>query len=298
MDDNVQLYQVTNRLVPNFKLAKILNNRNGNTYQKLLDGKKGSIVEKKNHKRGKKIIDEVITTYTISNADGFDNSDPLSEFDRAVLSVCAAYFDAGFKHITVAMILRGLTGKKGSDAQPYPDQYNAILYSVTKLMGTLISIDDSETNELLGYEKGRSITCSAILPAQFTETTVNGQKTATIKFDRISPLIELGKKRKQLLSFDSTLLDVPHQNNTPLVISLKNYTLVRICEIKLHKMTPTLTFDDIFKKCRIEEAPKITKQRARSTLLKFFQHLQNVSFISSFAFLKEHTKFKKICFSY
>ena len=270
MDDNVQLYQVTNRLVPNFKLAKILNNRNGNTYQKLLDGKKGSIVEKKNHKRGKKIIDEVITTYTISNADGFDNSDPLSEFDRAVLSVCAAYFDAGFKHITVAMILRGLTGKKGSDAQPYPDQYNAILYSVTKLMGTLISIDDSETNELLGYEKSRSITCSAILPAQFTETTVNGQKTATIKFDRISPLIELGKKRKQLLSFDSTLLDVPHQNNTPLVISLKNYTLVRICEIKLHKMTPTLTFDDIFRKCRIEEAPKITKQRARSTLLKFF----------------------------
>ena len=165
-------------------------------------------------------------------------------------------------------------------------------------MGTLISIDDSETNELLGYEKSRSITCSAILPAQFTETTVNGQKTATIKFDRISPLIELGKKRKQLLSFDSTLLDVPNQNNTPLVISLKNYTLVRICEIKLHKMTPTLTFDDIFKKCRIEEAPKITKQRARSTLLKFFQHLQNVSFISSFAFLKEHTKFKKICFSY
>ena len=298
MDDNVQLYQVTNRLVPNFKLAKILNNRNGNTYQKLLDGKKGSIVEKKNHKRGKKIIDEVITTYTISNADGFDNSDPLSEFDRAVLSVCAAYFDAGFKHITVAMILRGLTGKKGSDAQPYPDQYNAILYSVTKLMGTLISIDDSETNELLGYEKSRSITCSAILPAQFTETTVNGQKTATIKFDRISPLIELGKKRKQLLSFDSTLLDVPNQNNTPLVISLKNYTLVRICEIKLHKMTPTLTFDDIFRKCRIEEAPKITKQRARRTLLKFFQHLQNVRFISSFAFLKEHTKFKKICFSY
>lgn len=45
MADNVQLYQVTNRLVPNFKLAKILNNRNGNTYQKLLDGKKGSIVD-------------------------------------------------------------------------------------------------------------------------------------------------------------------------------------------------------------------------------------------------------------
>ena len=107
---------------------------------------------------------------------------PLSEFDRAVLSVCAVYFDAGFTHITVAMIFRSLTGKKDSDAQPYSDQYYAILHSITKLMGTLISIDDSETNELLGYEQGKSITCSAILPAQFIETNVNGQKTATKKY--------------------------------------------------------------------------------------------------------------------
>lgn len=298
MADNVQLYQVSNRIVPNFKLAKNVSNKNSGTYQKLLSGSQGAVIEKKKHKRGKIIIDEVLTTYKIANADGYDNSDPLSEFDRYVLSVCAAYFDAGYMHITVAMILRGLTGKKGSDAQPYPDQYDAILYSVTKLMKTLIDIDDSETNELLGYEKGRSITRSAILPAQFTETTVNGQKTATIKFDRISPLIELGKKRKQLLSFDSALLDVPNQNNTPLVITLKNYVLVRICEIKLHKMTPTLTFDDIFKKCRIDDAPKKTKFDARNTLQKFFQHLQDSGFISSFAVVKEHNKFKKIIFTY
>ena len=298
MADNVQIYQVTNRIVPNFKLAKNVSNKNSGTYQKLLSGSEGTVVEKKNHKRGKRIIDEVLTTYKISNADGFDNSDPLTEFDRAVLSVCAAYFEDGFKHITVAMIFRGLTGKKGSDAQPSVDQYDAILYSITKLMKTLISINDSETNELLGYEQGKSITCSAILPAQFTETTVNGQKTATIKFDRISPLIDIGKKRKQLLTFDSSLLDVPNQNNTPLVISLKNYVVVRICEIKLHKMTPTLTFDDIFKKCRIADDPKKTKENARNTLQKFFQHLQDVGFISSFYFVKEHNKFKKIRFSY
>ena len=298
MADNVQLYRVSTRIVPNFKLAKVLSTRNSDTYQRLLDGGQGAVVEKKNHKHGKKTIDEVITTYTISNAVGYDNSDPLSEFDRAVLSVCAAYFDAGFTHTTVAMILRGLTGKKGGDAQPSVDQYNAILLSITKLMSTLISIDDSDTNDLLGYEKGKSITCSAILPAQFVETTVNGQKTATIQFDRISPLIEIGKKRKQLLTFDSSLLNVPNQQNTPMNITLKNYALVRICEIKLHNLTPTLTFEDIFKKCRIADAPKKTKFNARSTLTKFFQHLQNIGFISSFEVVKEHTKCQKICFSH
>ena len=258
----------------------------------------GVVLEKKNHKRGKKNMGDVITTYKISNADGYDNSDPLNEFDRAVLSVCAAYYEDGFKHITVAMILRGLTGKKGGDAQPSVDQYNAILRSVTKLMGTLIDIDDSETNELLGYDKGKSITRSAILPAQFVETTVNGQKTATIKFDRVSPLIEIGKKRKQLLTFDSSLLDVPNQNNTPMNIALKNYALVRIMEIKQHTLTTTLTFDDIFKKCRIANASKSTKFNARQTLMKFFHHLQAIGFISSFEVVKEHTKFKKIIFAY
>lgn len=298
MADNVQLYQVTNRIVPNFKLAKVVANKNAGTYQKLLTGRQGSIVEKKNHKRGKKTFAEVITTYKIVNADGYDNSDPLSEFDRAVLSVCAAYFEEGFKHITVAMILRGLTGKQGGDAEPSVDQFNAILTSIKKLMSTLISIDDSDTNKLLGYEQGNSVTCSAILPAQFVETTVNGQKSATIKFDRISPLIEKAKQRKQIITFDSSLLDVPNQNNTPLVIVLKNYAMIRICEIKLHNMTPTLTFDDVFKKCRIADAPKKTKENARNTLVKFFQHLQDNGVISSFELIKEHNKFKKIRFSY
>lgn len=299
MADNVQLYQVHTRIVPNFKLAKAVSNKNADTYQKLLDNTlTGAILEKKNHKRGRKNVGDVITTYKISNAEGYDNTDPLTEFDRAVLSVCGGYYEEGFKHVTVPMILRGLTGKKGGDAQPSVDQYNAIMHSVTKLMGTLIDIDDSETNELLGYDKGKSITRSAILPAQFVETTVNGQKTATIKFDRISPLIEIGKKRKQLLTFDSSVLNVPNQNNTPMNIALKNYALVRIVEIKQHTLTPTLTFDDIFKKCRIPDSSKKNKFDARNTLTKFFQHLQDIGFISSFEVVKEHTKFKKIIFAY
>ena len=63
MADNVQRYQVTNRLVPNFKLAKAVSNKNASTYQKLLDNTlTGVVLEKKNHKRGKKNMGDVITT--------------------------------------------------------------------------------------------------------------------------------------------------------------------------------------------------------------------------------------------
>lgn len=67
------------------------------------------------------------------------------------------------------------------------------------------------------------------------------------------------------------LLNVSNQNNTPLIISLKNYVLRRIIEIINHKMTATITWNNIFNRCRISDASKKVKHDARETILKSFE---------------------------
>lgn len=192
------------------------------------------------------------------------------------MSVCISNLDAGNKHITPAIILRGLTGKnfQNSDGIVYKDQHIAIMNSIIKLMSTIIWIDETETNQQLKYDSKNSKKCSAILPAYFVEKTINGQDATIIYFDRESPLMEIGRNRKQLLTYDVSLLDVPKQNNKPINITIKNYAMNRVQEIKLHKLTPIVTFADVFKKCRIDNAKADKKADARNNLIKFFENLK------------------------
>ena len=101
-----------------------------------------------------------------------------------------------------------------------------------------------------------------------------------------------------MLTYDAELLDVPHQQNTPLNIAAKNYVMRRIQEIKLHRMTPTITFTDIFQKCRIEKSDNKIKQRVRDIVIKFFEHLKAKNHIKSFEITKKHNTFYSVKFSY
>ena len=293
--ENVQIYPSKKRIVPNFKLVKVTQKLTDDKFNKMINGKKGGIVEKKNHKKKS----DIVTTYTISNLEGYNNSDPLNVIDYAVLSVCASEFDVGNRYTTAAIILRGLIGKVGNqNVRPRPDQYRAIINSVKKLMFTGIEIDLSVTNEKLNYDGKKKIT-SALLPAKIVETSINGQVVEdVIYFLDESPLMEIARARKQIITYDAEILDVPNQNNTPLVIALKNYIIIRVLEIKLHKMTPTLTLDNIFQNCRIENHDKKTKLRAREYIDDFFKHLQAKGVIKSFEFVKKGNKFYSVKFTF
>ena len=297
---NVQLYPTKKRLVPNFKLCKVINHLSKEQYERMVvDGKPRKVLEKHNHRR----YGEVVTVYRISNSDNFDNTDPLNEFDYAVLSVCISYLADGIEHITPAMIYRGLTGKvsKGGKGKMTIEQRDAILSSVKKLMGTIIEIDESETNPALNYGKDRSpITCSAILPAYFVEKTVNGQDASVIFFDRESPFMTIARDRKQLLKYDVSLLDVPGVQNSWMNIMLKNYGMRRVAESKAHpkQMASTLTFHDTFEKCNLENAHAEIKRRAREVMVKLFEHLQAKGYIKSFELTKKANAFYSIHFTF
>ena len=296
---NIQFYPAKQRIVPNCKLCKVIHNLTPDEYDYMVvGGKKRRIIEMRHHKR----YGEINALYKISNAADYDNTDPLTEFDRAVLSVCVSNFAVGNSCVTPAVILRGLTGKtsKGGKGKVNPEQLDAILFSVKKLMNTVIDLDDTQPNEYLEYgTKKSAIICSALLPAYIArDTTINGQAAYIIGFDRESPLMQVARERKQILTYEAELLDVPGQHNTWMNIALKNYAMSRIQEIKLHKMHRTLTFDDLFAKTRITNADNKTKMDARNALVKFFEHLQEMGEIHSFEVKKKRNAFLSIKFSW
>ena len=292
---SVQIYPSHIRIETNDKDTKVLFGITDDNFQSLLDGASRNIVETRNHKK----LGTVRSPYTVTNSDGYDNKVPLNEFDRAVLSVCISEWLAGNPYTTPTIILRALTGKIGNqNVRPRPNQEKAISDSIEKLMFTNFNRDNQKSLEQLHYCEGADvikIKCAAVLPAVVVDAKINGQLIENaIFFTCESPILTVADKKNQIIRYDADLLNVPNQNNTPLVISLKNYVMRRICEIKLHKnLARTITWDNVFHRCRISDADKKVKQDARNTVIKLFENLLNKGFIKSFNSAKKFSDSKR-----
>ena len=293
----IQLYPSKIRVEPNDKATKFLFGMSDVDNDELLNGATYNVVEKKNLKK----VGNIKSPFQLVNSDDCQDINPLNPYDRAVLSVCISEQLAGNPCTTPAIIYRGITGKvnKGHDAKPHPLQRACILASVKKLIGKTFSSDISQLCKYLKYNDGSPmIFHSAILPACYIEAYVGGKDVTTIFFDRTSPLYSIADIKNQVLRYDVSLLDVPNQQNTAMNIALKNYTMCRVQETKLHKqLKPILTFDDIFKKCHIINASRKTKLDARNTIEEFFQHLQVNNIIRDFELTKFRQNFHSITFN-
>lgn len=293
-----QIYPSKVRVELNDKLMKFVFSLTDGGTKRLLGGEVFSIIEKENFKNH----GDILTAYKILNAAGYSIQRPLTEFDRDVLSVCISEQAEGNWYTTPPIIYRGLTGKvnRGSDAKPSKDQLAAIIDSIKILMSRRIHFDATDLCRQLNYNDSKPIKVNdAILPAWFVEaTTINGNDATVIFFERECPLLKLAKAKKQIITYPTELLDVPGQQNTFINISLKNYALRRVLEIIAHNMTATLTFGDIFEKCRIEDASHDKKCDARKNLIKLFEHLKKESVIQDFTVIKKRIAFYSIKFTY
>lgn len=290
---NVQIYPTRTRVEINDKAIKKLFGFDYKTYNQLRNGAPFYIIETTDHPKHGKIK----TPYSFVSP----YAEPLNEFDRAVLSVCTSEYLAGNQYTTVAIIFRALIGKVGcSDINPSKNQRAAILHSISKLLATVIKCDTTQSFSILHYDYVKIVE-SAILPCCKAEVSINGQSPETIiYFDRISPLFDIADAKKQIIRYPASLLNVPNQNNTPMNIALKNYSLHRVAEIKAHKMTPTITFEDLFQKCRIDQASYKTQKDARESVVELFEHLKDENFIDSFTVKKRNSGkgFYGISFTY
>ena len=297
--ENIQIFPTRKRIELNDIATKKLFNIADNNYSSIIaKNAKATITEKKNHKKKGNLK----SGFKLQNSEGYTNIAPLDEYDRAVLGVCISEYDNGNSYISLSMIQRALSGKncKADGDRTYKKQFADIKQAIDKLMCTLYDPDVLEVYEELNYEGAEKIVKSPILPCERTKKIIGGQEQELIHFYKESPLLQQAKAKGQILTYDADLLDVPEQNNTRLVVMLKNYTLRRVLECKQHsrQMKPILTIEDIFEKCRITDAHLEIKRRARDYLDKFFAHLQSKGVIKSYEWTKKGNKFYSIKFTF
>ncbi len=294
---NVQIYPSKTRVILNDKDTKVAFGLTDEIADELFATGVGfEILEKKHKKHG-----DIVTKVKITNVKGYFNKEPLDEFDFALFSVCISEQFAGNFYITPAIILRGLTGKIGKgDAEPKSNQRAAIMHSLQKLMGTVVSVDLTDYCEKLKIQVDKPpVFVGQVLPAQYVEATVNGKDATVIYFPNgkeqdKSPLLRAAELKNQIIRYDATLLDVPNQNNTPRIIAVKNYVMRRIVEIKAHKMTPTITFQKTFEKCKLTNAKRDAKADARNVIFGLFTHLKIREFIKDFEPIKQRNAFYSV----
>ena len=297
------IHKITGSLRPsrirveiNDKLAKVIFKLNDEDSGELLEGETYQIIEKRNLKgQG-----EILTAFKILNKAGYQVLRPFTMFDRFVLAVCISEWLAGNRYTTVAIIYRALTGKIGrSDAKPSVTQRKAIIESLEILMSRIVDYGAEEVCTVMGYNGGNPFYGKgALLPAAYVDfSVVNGDDDTLIFFTAEPSLLKMAQAKKQLVSYDARLLDIPGQQNTPMNIEAKNYTMLRIQEIMLHRqLTPTITFVDVFKKLRIENSDSKTKLRVRKFMESLFEHLQKEGVVKSFEVVKHGNTFYSIEF--
>lgn len=297
----VQIMPSTECVEINEAFVKDLFSRSDEETRELLDGEIGSVLEKKRSKKK-----SVISRYKMQNADGYDDETPLDEFDRAVLSVIVSEILIGNMYTTPAIIFRALIGQIGKTGiVPRVNQRAAIENSTLKLMSKIVDFRKvAESFKELHYtdKDGNELKfgCETLLSAGIVDAKINGQEMdSVIYFKENSPLFDLADVKSQIVRYPHELLDVPNLNNTPRIIAIKKYVMRRICEIKLHKqLTPTITFDDVFKKCRMENTAREIKRDARNAIIKLFEHLKEKKFITDFELVQVRNKFVSIKFSF
>lgn len=300
----VQITPSTMCVEPNDVFIKTVFNACKSAYSQLLGGKYYNVKEKR--KTTKK--DPVFSKLQLQNVEGYDNDLPLNEFDRAVLGIIISEYLFDNLYTTVNVIHRALIGRPGqADAGFYPkkDQKKSIVDSVIKLMSTVVDfsgVNDSLKEMKYTDKDGNEIILrsSNLLVADIIDAKINGQvMEGVIFFKANSPLFQIADAKDQVIRYPHALLNVPNQNNTPLVISLKKYVIRRICEIKLHKnLAPTITFSDVFSKCRLGNADRHKQLDARNAILKFLEHLKGQNFITDFEVKKRGNAIYGVTFSF
>ena len=294
-------FQVQTRLkkimTPNDKLTRTVFNLPENEFFGMIfDGADNYVTENPKSRKSK-----VKTKFWLENVGTCELSEPLNEFDRAVFDVCVSAYQQGFDGITDKTIYRAITGGKEHNAKFYPASKSAVLASVRRLMSILLTVDFSQACAAMKMYVGAGKKLVAtILPCKYIDgVEVNGQPNcAVICFQDESPLLTIARVKRQLLTYDVGLLDVPSQNNTPLVIQIKNWLVRRVEEIKAHEMTPTITFKDVFEKNQLVDANNGKKRDVRNLIRDVLTKLQNQGEIRAFEFEKVDGVYRAIKFQY
>ena len=280
-------------LYPAKNLKVVVDNLNKKVFDKKIPAKK-TLKDTLTESRKKKVS----STFTITNHS--ENDAELTEFDRAVLSVCIAEQAKGNQYTTANIIFHQLGGGRNLTDK----MRNEILNSLEKLSKIRVEIDMGESAEKKMYslkdtkasKDGEVVFRGYLLPTESITATVNGQTTDAIKFLSKGIIYGIANLKNQIETCPLNLLNAPIRA-TPRNIAVNHYLLRRTLEIKGSKngkLRSVILFQDLYEKCGISSDNKRAKQQMRETATAILNFFVEQGVIKSFRFEKKDGEFYSI----
>lgn len=297
-NDNPEKYQVQRRIrqivLPCDRLSETFFQFPAETYRDVIE-RHGRCTCLEKIVKGKKIF----TPYFLELIQDYEDKLPPDAFAREVFYATVSAYEQGFNVITFNTILRSLTG--GNQTRVQNDQYVAIRGAFDKLSRILIKIDLAPLLSAFPKyaanfkgDRNHAEIGGILLPMRYLETEINGHRTLAIEILGESPLMTVAKVKKQLLTYDLSPLAISGQNNTPQVITVKNYLLRRIELMKQHKMSSTILFETLYKECSLANATKKQKQDVRKESKTILNSFKAGGVIKHFEFKKQGNLYRSI----
>lgn len=295
---SAQVQQRMNKLiVPCDKLSRLPFTLSAENYKKAINGARLEFEEKK----ATKTKPAVITPYWLEQATECTDMKPLEPFHREVLFACISAYEQGYNYVTFSMTLDALTGGE-EKRHIYREQLAAIEAAIKKLRQISITVDLAPLFKgMPKYRKnhvGAAKLTGYLLPCNVLEVELNGQKTIAVELLGESPLMTIAKAKNQFLTYEVVPLQIPNQNNTPRVITIKNWLLRRIKSSKSCRpkdgLSNTIKFDSIYAECGLAELSDSIKRNARKIIFATLDAIKADGIINGYDIKRTGNKFDSI----
>ena len=295
---SAQIQRRMNKLVvPCDKLSSLPFTLSAEEYHDAINGAEMGCLEK----RATKTRPAVITPYWLEQAAECTDLKPLEPFHREVLFACISAYEQGYNYVSFSMALDALSGSE-EKRHIYDEQLAAIKAAVKKLRNVSITVDLAPLFKAMPkYRKnhvGKATLTGYLLPCNVLEVELNGQKTIAVELIAESPLMTVAKAKNHILSYNVKPLQIPNQNNTPRVITIKNWLLRRIKRSKVSRakggLNNTVKFDSFYKECGLFEASDSTKRNARKIFFDTLDAIKAEGVIKGYDIKREGNKYESI----
>lgn len=209
---------------------------------------------------------------------------PLSQFNKAVLSACLAEQYFGNEITSINNIYRNL----GGQGNLHSGARKAIYTAINCLSFIKIRLEVSEAYENFDSLKGKKTTFERyLLPCEFATVSINGQiVTDAVKFLAVSPLFAYANDKGQTLLLDQKLMKSKNPSFTKDLIEVKFYLGSRLAEMKRsNKLGRKILVKSIFATCVGETITKQKKSKILSYIDNYMNNLVDTGEIKQFTYV-------------
>lgn len=228
-----------------------------------------------------------------------DGGGCLTNFDKAILNGVSSLLIAGTIYFTIPMLYRAMIGCENPSMRE--EAIQTIRTRLEFMRHSTITLDctgEAAAHFIKDGQNLQSLTLSQyLLPMNRMNAVLNGREVEAYFLIDTPPLFQYASSKRQISLVDMKLLNVHFEadsplagaslNNTPTIIVLKNYLLIRIEGMKNQNnrlQSHKILFSSIYEELGEPSPIKQRRQRLRNYTEIYLEYLTQQNYISGYSF--------------